>query len=307
MNAGEVLFALFVTLGVYPLIWGLSKCKYEKVKNKCTGMLEEYKYGVFIRYWIQSYLDLGMASAIQIVYLPSTHFVPILAYVLACVFGVLVLGTPPLVLMFLRKHSTEIKTSSEDSYFYKAYGSFFYEFKTEGSFAKYTYLVFFCKRLAFGLSLVFLKDLPIFQGFVNSLLMLGYFLFTVIVKPHSETITQVVNSVVELGVTLVFSGTAYFLQAEVTEHDELIEGIIFYAVMGLVLVQSLGSVLSFGVAAYKFLKEKCSRNKVSPNNVDEVVVLNAGHDEFSPGNQDEELTVLSFFVKSKDATDDGNK
>ena len=298
VNAGQALSAFFLVILLYPVIWVFSKCKYEEVRNKFKKMLGGYKYGVFIRYWIQCYFDLALAVIIQLTSLPSIDYIPIISYTLACICGVSLLVTPPLIVRFCRRKAVEIRRLSEESAFYRIYGSFFYEFKADGStLCKYSYVVFLLKRLIFAASLVLLGEFPVLQAAVNFVCMVSYAVFLVVVKPYNEAIMQVINSIVEVGVSLIFLAVSYFLQTEVTDYDQLIESIIFYITMGLILVQSLGSILTLGVVIYEFLKQKCTSTKVQPSSelISEVVELN----DNNQSNTVYEIPQLAFFRRKR--------
>lgn len=65
-NTGFLILNFFVILGVLPLIILISKIKIRFIQTKCDTLLHNYRYSVFLRYWIQSYLDLGIFAVINL-------------------------------------------------------------------------------------------------------------------------------------------------------------------------------------------------------------------------------------------------
>ena len=64
INFGQSLFVLIVNIGIFPLILIGARLPY--VSEICTQLMKNYRYNLFIRFWIETYLELGLFSLIQI-------------------------------------------------------------------------------------------------------------------------------------------------------------------------------------------------------------------------------------------------
>ena len=65
-NAGEVLSSVLVMLCILPLVLILRKCKNSTISNYFSGLASSYKWSFFIRAWIEIYLEIGIATILQI-------------------------------------------------------------------------------------------------------------------------------------------------------------------------------------------------------------------------------------------------
>ena len=113
-------------------------------------------------------------------------------------------------------------------------GALFNEFKCDLA-PSLTYSVFTLKRLLFAGSLTLLSEFPYVQAILNCLVMLGFAVFLIAVRPYKDGVTQVVCIVVEIGVSLMFGLVIYFLQQGWRDWDQELEITVLclsYAAMG---------------------------------------------------------------------------
>ena len=66
INAGVDITILFGIISLLPLVYVISKIGLGSISSKFAGKLQEYKYNVFLRFWIQTYLSFGIYSLIDI-------------------------------------------------------------------------------------------------------------------------------------------------------------------------------------------------------------------------------------------------
>ena len=89
INAGKNFTLLISFVFLYPLIFILWKLQLGKLSQRLLKILKNYKYGIFIRYLIQSYLDLLIFSIIQIrsdINMPSGYFNLVISSVCMVIF-----------------------------------------------------------------------------------------------------------------------------------------------------------------------------------------------------------------------------
>ena len=252
-GAANNIFVMVVLLATMPFVWSLSKLKLGKVQLKLKSLLKEYKYNTFIRYWIQSYLDILIACFIQLLVLPDG--LEILSYLLACLVTFLAIVTPVALHFFNRKYKIQIITLGEESVFYLTYGTLFYEFKQKFR-AAYYYFVFILMRLGIAASLVFLKDYPYIQAAVNTGLVLVHSIFIWVMRPYSEKSQQITSDLTEGAVLAVFALTVSFLNSNWQSSFYKVEQAIIYTATGVLLFQTSVAVFGVGYRIYSYFKSK---------------------------------------------------
>ena len=66
INMGPNITAFLGCLVVMPVVYLLSKIKIAKIAMRFGDILKNYKFGFFLRFWIQCYLDIGFFAIIQL-------------------------------------------------------------------------------------------------------------------------------------------------------------------------------------------------------------------------------------------------
>jgi len=200
---------------------------------------------------------------VQLYGLPSLTVIELVNFGIAVLFALAMIVSPILIIKFTLKRTREIALLTEKSAFYKIWGSFFYEFKyDDDSLAKHYYSIFIVKRVLFIANLMFLWDYPILQLVINALLMIGFSIFMLVVKPYADPILQFVNTFAEFGISFIFCGTSYFL-FEDKPHLKEVEYVIFYLTLVIMGAQTLASVIIFFrnlVQIIKAAKERKAKN-----------------------------------------------
>ena len=259
LNAGENLSVIGVIILLFPFIWGISKIPLKPIQRKFSSLLEEYKHGIFMRFWVTAYLEICISAVLQFYNFLARSVFEFIDFLCAVGFGVLLVASPYLIFKFVLKRKREIAMLSEQSAFYKIYGSLFYEFRvTSGSIARYSYIIYILRRLLYSCSLFFLSPFPIVQAIANILISLTYWVYLLVVRPFSESILQVCNCISEFGILGIFCLVTYFL-LEDRNHDEEFESVILYTDIAIVFIQILASVLVFLKVVYELVREKVSK------------------------------------------------
>ena len=66
VNIGQNTSIFLGLIAIWPFVYLMSKLKVGKIAVKFGNFLHNYKYSVFLRFWIQSYLDVGFFSLVQL-------------------------------------------------------------------------------------------------------------------------------------------------------------------------------------------------------------------------------------------------
>jgi len=297
LNIGRELTIFCFVLLMWPVIWILSKVKIAFIRRKSRSFLEEYQYNVFLRNWIQFYIDLASASLIQVSNKPSSEEAVVFNYCLSIAFGLLVLASPLALFIFNIKNKTKI--TSEDRNFYQNWGALFYEYRCGENFlVSYTYLVFLLKRLLFGLSLVLLGEYPNFQQGLNLALVCGYAGFVIILKPFKKSFEQIGTVIAEVNVCLLFAGCYYFLQDSWRTYDQEIGSSLIYFSMGIVVLQALTGVFPLTVRIVKWFKSKIGKSNVAVQPATETATLSV-FSRNQPEEQKEDTIMDIIHIESK--------
>ena len=67
LNAGPIIFYLIAGVVAWPFVFIISKLRIGKIALKFGKILDNYRYSFFLRFWIQSFLDIGLFALICLV------------------------------------------------------------------------------------------------------------------------------------------------------------------------------------------------------------------------------------------------
>jgi hypothetical protein len=166
-NAGHLITALIFIFSNDLIVSFFSKTleKFPKCRriHGCLGTLnKKFRFNSYIRFIIQSYLDIGVACTIGLQYIKIETLAEVFSFFLSIILSLAIILTPMLSLIFMNKHKDEI--TQGDSNLMQKYGSLFYELSNDhGLLASFFYFFFFLRRLIFIVILFSLEDYPTFQ------------------------------------------------------------------------------------------------------------------------------------------------
>jgi len=269
VNAGKPLSVLLAILVCWPFIWLMSSCKVAFISKKCCKLLDKYKLGVFIRYLVQSFLDLQVAALVQAYNFPESEVMSIVSFVLGTAFLVFLSGVPvALHILTTKKFKTD---GEEQARFQRTFGNFYSEFNvSRNSSNKYFYFVYLVQRLLFAVSLVVLSNYPTAQATVNLAVLVGFLFFVTRYIPYKDPFVHVSNTLSQLGVLLLFTVLSYLQFTEI-ELGSKTETFLVYTTFFVLGTHSLGSFLSFLKGLSDIIKKR-TKTKVRPQvSLNEIV------------------------------------
>jgi len=253
VNAGSDFVILLLILLSWPIVWLLSKIP--RLQERLKPVLREYKYNVFLRYWVQCYLELSMACFIQVSSVPDSETIGVVNFIVGFLVTCSIVATPFVLFWFCKKYKNWITNLTDESNFYLSWGTLFYEFDCNSKFRpSLTYPVFILRRMVLSMSLVLLGDLSYIQAGINAALSIGYTIFLFKITPYKETKTQIASVSAEIVISLVFLLVTYFLQTNFRGIDWLVEICIICLTVSAMGFQSLVTICCF-------LLEKVSKKK----------------------------------------------
>lgn len=261
-NAGAMFGAAFGCATAFIPIYILSKLRLKWVSNYCQRKLPSFKWGVFIRYWVQSYMDMGLFALLQVTTMSFCFSYP--AYLASIAVAVLILPLfvlgPALLLVFAIQNKEKF-TLHSDPGFNSLWGALFLNLKTSPSFANACFpLLFLAHRLLFSLCILFLQDFPRLQGSfvcisqltVPATQVLAHLLRT---QPFEDALDRFSNSLVELASSLVFLSCSLFAFDLSSQFATTAEWIGVVALMGSLVISILVSVIRLSIMAVRMVIE----------------------------------------------------
>ena len=144
-----------------PIALLLSKCKYKRIAGYFYDIVANYRWAFFIRAWIEIYLELMVASYIQVLYPAFGNTFVAINTIVGFVFFAVLFSTPILVFIFLILNRKTIIEQEYSKSFSKFYGSLFLEFKNnKGLLSTNYYTWFFSRRVLYVTNLIILRKWP---------------------------------------------------------------------------------------------------------------------------------------------------
>ena len=67
INMGSDMTGITAIIIIFPVIFILSKIRVQRISEKASKYLQNYRYSVFLRFFIQTYLDLGIFALVQLI------------------------------------------------------------------------------------------------------------------------------------------------------------------------------------------------------------------------------------------------
>ena len=168
INIGKPLTAFCSFLVLYLFIFLISNINFHcnALNEFILEMKLEFKFGFFIRFSIQCYLDISVAGMISILTFDSSDVVNILNLLFACVFQVITNQAILLLIPFFSAYisrKNRFKEVDKDK-LKSLYGTLFYEFNSDENLSTSLYYTFFfARRFIYSLVLFLLLDYPIIQ------------------------------------------------------------------------------------------------------------------------------------------------
>ena len=191
---------------------------------------------------------------------------------------------------------SEESEEPQESETYKRYKSLLGEFDcTEKFEASYTYALFTLLRLLLGVSLILLTDFPYTQATINTVLMVVFAVFLLVVRPYKDKLQQLVSVIVETGVFVVYLVVMYFLSDWGGKYKA--EEAVIYLTYVLIGLRTLFVAAGALQAIAKFIKKKCQKTRVV-SEVLETRFHNTFESQVDPNLQDNSLFVKTNQVQS---------
>ncbi|OMJ66271.1 hypothetical protein SteCoe_36945 [Stentor coeruleus] len=231
INIGPSMVTFLLILSMWPFLYFFSKFNLGKISIKIKKTLKNYRYNFFLRFWIQAYLDIGVASLIQLrseVKIPGSGYFNQMSAVICIIIFIL---TPSCIVVCSFVGYFNIK--NKDIEFFDKWGSLYCEFKNDkGFWSTQYYFVFLLRRLEFLLSQVYLNAHPYWQGGLNifgSIVQTGFLIYY---RPFDEKIMLFSAIIGEITTTLAIGLCFSFNFIESQKIVNFVEEVTIYTIIG---------------------------------------------------------------------------
>jgi hypothetical protein len=257
-------FAIFLL--IYPILYIKKLIKVKIIEDYLEKKQADYKFNFFIRFWLQSYLSIGIMAAIQIKSWFGYSYEEVNDFVIGnCCFAVIIIAlglASPVVLIFaIKKNQISIENGEER--FINRFGSFCEEFKNDRGFLSMQfYSIFTIKRILFIASQVFLNDFLYLQGVLNLLGSCIFLLYMMIYFPFKDNITMFSTIFGEICTLLIIIASFFFINNQDQSSIDLLSKIITYSILSMISAQILISLVSLVKSLRSFFHRLRNHNKI---------------------------------------------
>ncbi|OMJ76430.1 hypothetical protein SteCoe_24215 [Stentor coeruleus] len=267
-NAGILLANFIVSISLIPVFLIGKKVLKNNLGEWCKKMLESYKYAYFIRFFVQSYLDLGLLALIQIksklVDTPGGWVNIVFSWIMLMIF----IGLPFTIFIFSLVCYRKNKFVDNEE-FMKKWGSLYEEFKNDkGFFSTQYYTVFTMRRLVYVIMTVYLNDNLPLQYSIHLILSLLQILFIFYYFPFKEKEIFIITAIGEISTLLIICFSFAFIADSSLETRKNVEVVIVFVVvicLGANIGVSLNTIFINTKGMFNKIKNIYHRNKVHPN------------------------------------------
>ncbi|OMJ81592.1 hypothetical protein SteCoe_17901 [Stentor coeruleus] len=254
LNTGQIFTSCFTILIMWFFIFIISRLPYFKNARKIKNLLSNYKYSFFIRFWIQSCLEIGICAIIQIrsdILIPQDgHFNLFSAVLCLIIFAIL----PAVFFICSFINQEEILNKSQD--LMKKWGSFYVEFKiNKGFWSSQYYLIYFTRRLIYIICEIYLNQILYLQAGLQIFCSVFSLSFLFYYRPFKDLSILISAIISEICVLIVFMLTYFFLFDLSKSVYNLIENLIIGIVLASVFMQFLVCLFNAFKSFYKAWKK----------------------------------------------------
>jgi hypothetical protein len=238
-----------LTLACFIFLYLVLKLLNKKIQNSSSKIVEylskaiiKFEWSVFLRFLIQNYLVLGITSSLALLYVryiqPLKH--AIYDYVFAIICFVIIMICPWIMCYYVRKYHDLFGGVNITAKWGSLYDDVNY---SKSKAASCNIVVFFLRRQAYSLAIVYLDFKPLIQlafCYISSAFVMfkQCLIYLICYRPYIKRVTQYIQVIVEFLILVCFSLLNLFIIEVSKEVCEVIEYIIMSCMIG-----SLGILL----------------------------------------------------------------
>ena len=262
INISMILAYLLKKLTIY------KPFSYSFIQKRIYSYWMSFRYDEFLRFYIQSYLDLAIGSFAGMKYGDSMRLIEFFDYLVSIVIFSLAMLTPLIAFIFINKRKNLVL--SHNPGIIQKYGSLFYEFSYDKNLLiTFFYFFFFTRRALIALALLLLMNYPIAQLMLLEILGIFVIVIQMIIylikyRPYSECLITVMNVLCESIICLILAALAIINisknEKDLQSLDESFVAFIYTIFITQTLVPLFISIRNIIL----YCRSKCGSSKVEP-------------------------------------------
>jgi len=257
-NAG-VMFTVGVSLLIYwPFVALMAHFPIRLIALYYSHLLEAFRWNILLRYWTQIYLDVAIASFLQLSHISFSTLATSLNSLLGLGFAVAFGLTPALIVWLVLNLTSE---TSGKFVFPSRFSMMFSEFEKEkGRSRMLFYPIFFFERLVIAGALMFLRTWPIAQVLLCLfstiiVITIQMIVYQFIYKPYVDVIDGLCSFTTEACTVLVYFILAVYLWPLDSSSQSFYEVLLMAVVLVTVGIMTLLSAYKLIVSLKRLLME----------------------------------------------------
>ncbi|OMJ66638.1 hypothetical protein SteCoe_36451 [Stentor coeruleus] len=267
INSGPIIGSFIAFICLIPVCYFGSKLKWGKFAVESSKILLNYRYSFFVRFWVQSYLSLGILSLVQIKSEYEWNSEGLANIVFSSLTIIIVVITPVFLLIagFLNYKENKHKCDQ----FKKKWGSIYEEFKNnKGFISTQFYTVFLIRRIGYIFSQAFLNYNAYMQLTVILIFSIIQLLFLVFYLPYKDKEVLVSSLIGEFCIIEVIILSYFFLpDIGLNSQINLESAIVFSVLIAMILQTGIAIVLFVRSLKEVWQKLKILRSKFTLKNI----------------------------------------
>ncbi|OMJ73000.1 hypothetical protein SteCoe_28427 [Stentor coeruleus] len=279
INTWPFFVFLFVGILVVPVLFMIRRLNMLGLNKKASKILKNYRYSFFIRFWIQSYLDIGIAAFIQLhssVNKPYQGYFNLLSAAFFAVFSNQILFVLTLPLLFVGCCLNKPEIIERKREFMSRWGCLYEELKKINSFwGSQFYLFFFIRRFIYVIAQVYLNNFLYFQGSLNICFSFLFLMYLTCYRSFTSKLVLFSYFISELATLLFFSLSFTFLFDISDTAKNIIEIIIIGNIVLCLFIQFFICVIQLAMGLN--IKWKIYEKKIALKFVQNAVQVKRGH------------------------------
>ena len=167
ITIGVALFALLFVSLLAKLLLFITPCKLSSLRSKLESFVQSFKYGRFIRYLIQAYLDLLASAFISLILFKTDTAIDVMNIIVSIIL-LIILAVSPVFFLKITKQK------NENNGLMSLYGTLFSEFSnTQNLSSSLFYFFFFLRRLLYIVIILFVPNIGLLKLTLNLIVFLS--------------------------------------------------------------------------------------------------------------------------------------
>ena len=169
ITIGLVLFAFLLVCLLAKFLLFIIPFKLVSLRAKVDSLIQSFKYGRFIRYLIQAYLDILASAFISLILFKTDTTMDIVNLSFSILLLIILAGVP---ILFVK--ITKQKNENNDNGIMSLYGTLFSEFSnTENLSSSLFYVFFFLRRMLYIVIILFIPNIGLLKLTLNLIVFLS--------------------------------------------------------------------------------------------------------------------------------------